>query len=113
MTYAWQMEQTPRSLDAAALMPPSMIEETAWDILLALQADHQCELSIEKLGLMVSAPPRSLNKWLAYLEESELVSGLADAVTSEVRAILTPTGRAVLDRYISATSDLQFGAHHP
>ena len=32
--------------------------------------------------------------------------------TGEIRAILTAAGRALLDRYLSAASDLQVGAYH-
>ena len=110
MAYAWQMELKPRSHGAAALLPPPMVEEPAWDILLALHS-HECELSLEKLSMIVSVPSRTLINWLARLEESELISGRADAVTRDARAVLTLKGRALLDNFICATTDLQVSTH--
>src|SRR5689334_5992333 len=112
MAYAWQMELKPRTRAVAALLPPPMVEEPAWDILLALHCHGQCGLSPEKLSMIVSVPSQRLISWLAHLEDSGLVSGLADAVTHEVRAVLTVKGRALLDNFISATTDLQVSAHH-
>jgi DNA-binding MarR family transcriptional regulator len=112
MIYDWQMDLMPRGRFAAALFPPSSVDETAWDILLALHSDRHCELSLHKLALMVSVPPRTLSQWLAALEERGLVSAVSNEVTREVRAVLTGNGRALLDRYLSSTSDLQLGARH-
>lgn len=112
MNYDWQMDLRPRCRTAAALLPPSTVEETAWDILLALHADQRCELSLDKLACMVSVPPRILNEWLATLEHRQLISGVSNEVTRELRAVLTGTGRALLDRYLSATNDLQVGVRY-
>ncbi len=112
MNYDWQMDLRPRSRIAAALLPPPTVEETVWDILLALHSDQRCELSLDKLASMTSVPPPVLKRWLATLEERQLISGVTNEVTREVRAILTGTGRALIDRYLSATNDLQLGASH-
>lgn len=112
MNYDWQMDLRPRHRTAAALLPPATVEETGWDILLALHSDPRCELSLKKLGAMVSVPLRTLNEWLAALEERQLISGVTNEVTRELRAVLTGNARALLDRFLSAANDLQVGARH-
>jgi DNA-binding MarR family transcriptional regulator len=110
--YDRHMDLGLRNPTPGALFPPSSVEETAWDILLALHSDRHCRLSLDKLALLVSVPPRTLSQWLATLEERELVSAVSNEVTREVRAVLTANGRSLLDSYLSATSELQLGAHH-
>lgn len=112
MNYDWQIDLKPRRRTAWALLPPATVEETGWDILLVLHSDPHCELSLEKLAAIVSVPPRTLNEWLTGLEECQLISGVTNEVTREVRAALTDNGRALLDRYLSAANDLQVGARH-
>ena len=112
MTYAWQTNARTIAPTAAAFLPPATVEETAWDILLALHSDPRCELSLDKLARLVSAPEQVLNQWLSLLERRRLVAGAKHNVTQEVRAVLTLAGRELLNRYLSATSDLQVGAHH-
>ena len=94
-----------------ASVPPTTVEETAWDILLALHADRCRELSLAQLSSIASVPTAVLESWLANLEECELVTGAAHCGTGEVVAMLTALGRELLDRYLSATDDLQVGAH--
>ena len=112
MSYDWQTDVRPRKRTAATLLPPETIEESAWDILLALHADRLCKLSLAKLGCMVSVPLRELHQWLAALEERELIRGARLGPKEELRAVLTPAGRQLIDRYVSATTDLQFGSRH-
>ena len=109
MTYDRQTDVCPRKHTAATLLPPETVEETAWDILLALHADLRCELSLAKLACMVSVPSLEFHQWLAALEERELITGARLGFTQELRAVLTPTGRELIDRYLSATTDLQLG----
>jgi len=96
---------------ATAILPPAIIEETPWDILLALHSDSQCELSLPKLASLVSVTRPVLDRWLAGLEQRQLITGATHQVTGELRAILTSAGRELLDRYLSATSVLQAGIH--
>ena len=112
MNYDWQMELRSRGRPAATFLPPALVEETAWDILLALHSDEGCKLSLDKLASVVSAPRPVLNQWLALLEERRLITGSKHGVEQELRAVLMPAGRELLDRYLSVTSDLQIGAHH-
>ena len=109
MNYDWQMDLRPRRRNAATFLPPAAVDEAGWDILLALHADHACKLGVRKLASIVSAPGTVVTEWLMKLEERQLITGVTDA--GEVRALLTPAGRELLDRYLSATSDLQVGAH--
>lgn len=95
----------------AAILPPAVIEETPWDILLALHADRRCELTLAKLALLVSVTQPVLDRWLASLEQRQLIAGVTHRTTGEVRAILTSAGRELLDKYLSATSVLQAGIH--
>ena len=112
MTYAWQMDVRSRSQQDAATLPPATVDGTAWDILLALYSDARCEVSLQKLAVMVSVPARKLLEWLATLEKRELISGVANEVTNEVRAVLTGRGRRLLNQYLAATNDLQEVARH-
>lgn len=112
MTYDWQTDLRPRRRTAAALLPPPTVEETAWDILLALHSDRECKISLAKLTAIASVPPQVLTEWLANLEDRQLISGVSNEVTREVRAALTGAGRALLDRYLSATNDLHVSGRH-
>lgn len=96
----------------AATLPPALIEETGWDILLALYSDHRRALGIVKLASLVSASEAVMRRWLAALEERRLITGANGSASGDVRAMLTPNGRELLDRYMSATSDLQVSTHH-
>ena len=97
---------------AAATLPPAMVEETGWDILLALHSGGPRELNLDKLASIVSVSQTVLQSWLSGLERRQLITGTADRLTGEVRACLTSAGRGLLDRYLSATSDLQIGTSH-
>ena len=112
MSYDWQTDVRPRKRTAATLLPPETVEESAWDILLALHADRCCELSLAKLGCMVSLPSLELHRWLAALEERELITGARLGFGQELRAVLTTAGRELIDRYLSATTDLQVRHRH-
>src|SRR6476661_1277348 len=112
MNYHWAMELEPCNRTTAAVTPPATVEEVAWDILLTLHNDHRCELSLEKLARVISVPDQVLNQRLAELEEGHLVTGAKNEVTNELRALLTAEGRRLLDRYLSATTDLQVGTRH-
>lgn len=110
MNHEWRKDRRPNFPIAATLLPPPTVDETGWDILLALHADTACDLSLQKLRSIVSASEATVVWWLAKLEESKLITGVTHA--QDLRAVLTTTGRELLDRYLSATSDLQLGAHH-
>ena len=97
---------------AASFLPPPTVEETAWDILLALHSDQGCELKLGKLARLVSVSPSALYRWLELLERRGLVASSRLMVSRELCAVLTPAGRELLDRYLSAAADLQVGAHH-
>jgi hypothetical protein len=112
MNHDWQTDVRSYERTAATFLPPATVEETGWDILLALHSDEHGDLSLEKLSIMVSVPQRVLNEWLALLEEHEFITGAKRGSNEELRAILTPGGRELLDRYFSAADDLQVGAHH-
>jgi len=101
-----------RGQAATAILPPAMIEESAWDILLALHSDRRCDLSLAKLASVVSVTPSALNRWLAALEDRKFITGARHHFTGELRAVLTLSGRQLLDRYLSASSDLQVGTSH-
>ena len=111
MNYEWQMDLRLGSGSAAAFLPPALIQETGWDILLAVHSDRDCKLSLEKLGCLVSTPQPALNQWLALLERRQLITGSKHGFEQELRAELTPAGREMIDRYLSVTSDLQIAAH--
>jgi DNA-binding MarR family transcriptional regulator len=112
MSYDWPKTMQMLSRDAAVSLPPAMIEETDWDILLALHSDRRCELTLGKLACLASVTEAGLKQHLAALEQHKLITGAQHQFTSELRALLTTAGRAALDRFLSATSDLQAGTRH-
>jgi DNA-binding MarR family transcriptional regulator len=111
MSYDWpKTAQTP-GRDTTVCLPPAMVEETNWDILLALHSDPRCELTLSRLASLASVTEAGLSQHLASLERHKLITGAQDQ-SGELRAFLTPTGRALLNQYLSATSELQVSAHH-
>ena len=90
----------------AEVVPPPSMDEAAWDMLLALHGDEGCALSLNRLRIIVSVSAEALNLWLARLEELGLIRGVLNEVTRELRALLTPAGRVLLDRYFAATNEL-------
>lgn len=112
MNREWQKDLEVRTPAAAATLPPAMVQETGWDILLALHSNGRRDLDLRRLASIVSVSQSTLHDWLSGLERRRLITGIADKLTGEVRASLTPAARDLLDRYLSATSDLQLGTHH-
>lgn len=97
---------------AATILPPPTVEETAWDILLTLRSDRGCELKLDKLARLVSVSPSTLYRWLERLERRQLVASARHRFSWDLRALLTPAGRELLDRYLSAATDLQADVHN-
>ena len=112
MSYDWQIDLQGGKSTAVVYLPPEMVDETGWDILLMLHSDQRCELKLNQLASLASVPKTVMNRWLAGLERRRLITGTKEAATGEVRAVLTKAGRELLDRYLSATSDLLVGARH-
>ena len=112
MIYDWQTSLRASDYEAARILPPAALEETSWDILLALHSDRHGDLTLHKLALVVSAPEAVMNRRLAALEQRELITAAQHRSTGEFLAVLTRKGREMLDHYFSATRDLQVGAHH-
>jgi len=110
MMYDWQTSLRTGDYRAARILPPATVRETGWDILLALHSDRHRPLSPQKLASMVSVPEGTMDRWLSALEERKLITGARDPSTNELLAVLTETGGGLLDRYLSATKDLQGGA---
>ena len=111
MNREWQKDIQVRSLTAAASLPPAMVEETGWDILLALHSDRRGDLSLEKLASLASVPQKTMRRWLIALEDQDLVTA-SQQISGELRALLTSSGRDMLNNYLSATSGLQSGTRH-
>jgi DNA-binding MarR family transcriptional regulator len=108
MNCVWLKDLPSGIRTAAAFLPPAMTGEAGWDILLALHSDQRRELTLDKLGALISVSRLVLTEWLAILEQRQLIRGSSD----KHLAVLTPEGRELLDRYLTATSALQAGAHH-
>jgi hypothetical protein len=111
MNCDWDKDLQMRGPSAAAALPPELVEETGWDILLALHSDKRCELSLDKLAALVSASRAVMSRWLPGLEQRRLITGATDSLTGELRAVLTSVGRELLERYLTAASDLQVSTH--
>jgi hypothetical protein len=97
---------------AMASLPPAVIDEAGWDILLALCAGERRGQSVEKLGPMVSLSRMTLGRWLSDLEDRRLIIAARDEVTGELLAVLTREGRELLDGYFSAISVFHAGSQH-
>src|SRR4051812_48840591 len=100
------------SARAATTLPPAMVEETGWDILLALHSDRRCALNLQKLAALASVSEVVMGRWLGGLAERHLINGAKDSLTGEPHTVLTTVGRQLLDRYLAAAIDLRVGAHH-
>ena len=112
MIYDWQTSLRASDYEAAKIVPPATLDECGWDILLTLYTDRHCDLTLQKLASVVSVPDAVVNRWLVTLEQRELVAAAQHRSTGEFLAMLTAKGRELLDRYFSATRDLQVGTHH-
>lgn len=103
----WRHDVALECFTRAELVPPAMFGEAAWDCLLALHADERRELNLDQLAALVSLSTPSLQRCLIGLESQQLVTGELDG-SGEVRAVLTPGGRGLLETYLAATGNLQF-----
>jgi len=112
MIYDWQTSLRASDYEAAKIVPPATLKETGWDILLALHRDRHCDLNLETLASIVSVPEAVMKRWLTTLEQREFITAAQHRSTGELLAVLTSKGRELLDRYFSATRDLQISAHH-
>jgi DNA-binding MarR family transcriptional regulator len=110
MMYDWQTSLRASDQQAARIVPPATVEETGWDILLALHSDRRCRFGLSTLASIVSVPPAVVDRWLGALEKRKLIAGVRHRSTHELLAVLTEKGRELLDRYFSATDELQVGA---
>jgi DNA-binding MarR family transcriptional regulator len=107
MNSDWQTVRQPPFSTVAVFLPPATVDATAWDILLAVHSDPCCELNLHKLAGAVSAPKGLVDRWLAVLEQRQLITRIEHRYTGEIRAALTEIGRELIDIYLSATSTLQ------
>jgi DNA-binding MarR family transcriptional regulator len=112
MNCVWLRDLQSGIRTAATFLPPALAGETGWDVLLALHSDQRRELTLEKLAALISVSNLVLTEWLAILEQRQLISAAKFGNTDNLFAVLTPQGRELLDRYLTATSALQAGAHH-
>jgi len=112
MNRDWQRDLEIQRPTAAAVLPPVMVEETGWDILLALRSDQRRELTLAKLAAIASVPRQALGPWLRQLADQQLIAATRNPLTGEFRAVLTADGRDMLDRYLAAVSVLQSGSRH-
>ncbi len=107
MNCDWQNDVRTECFARAQFVPPAMFGEAAWDCLLALYADERRGLGLDRLAGIASLRWTSLQHWLAELERQQLVTAELRRNNGEVRAVLTRDGRDLLQKYLSATSDLQ------
>jgi DNA-binding MarR family transcriptional regulator len=112
MNCVWLKDLQSGIRTAATFLPPATAGETGWDVLLALHSDQRRELTLEKLAALISVSKLVLTEWLAILELRQLINAAKDGSNDIRLAVLTPEGRELLDRYLTATSALQVGAHH-
>jgi len=86
------------------LFGPNLFGEPGWDILLALYVIDNVErrLSIAELTAITHVPLTTSLRWLAYLEEQDLVS--RSAAPNDQRVVLvelTDDGRRAMESYLS------------
>jgi DNA-binding MarR family transcriptional regulator len=111
MIYDWQTSLRASDYFAARIVPPATVEETGWDILLALHSDSHSRVNLLKLASIVSVPDAVIDRWLGALQARNLITGVRHPSTNELLAMLTDKGRELLDRYFSAADDLQIDTH--
>jgi DNA-binding transcriptional ArsR family regulator len=97
---------------AIASLPPAMIGETGWDVLLALSMEEQSGLSLDRLAPLVSVSGSVLGQWLDWLEDRELVASGRRRFTHEIGVIITRAGRELVENYLLAASGLQGRVRH-
>jgi hypothetical protein len=97
---------------AVASLPPAMIGETGWDVLLALGAASDSALSLEKLAALVSVPGSILSQWLDWLEDRQLIASGRYKLSNKLGAVITRAGRELVENYLLATSSLQRPTRH-
>lgn len=97
---------------AAASLPPAMIGETGWDVLLALSGREQFGYSLDTLAPLVSVPKSVLREWLDWLEDRELIAKAWHRFSDRFGAVITPGGRELVHNYVLATSSLEQRARH-
>lgn len=89
--------------------PPPSLTEAGWDILMALRSKSR-GLNPQKLRSMVSVSATVIGRWLSSLEDRRFITGVEDEITGEIRALLTPGGLELIDRYLSAVAEFQGAA---
>ena len=97
---------------AMVSLPPAVIGETGWDVLLALSGDHGSGLNLDKLAPLVSVTRAALLEWLDWLGDRRLVASGRHKFSNELGAILTPAGRELVEHYMLATSGLTGPTRH-
>ena len=97
---------------AAASLPPAMIGETGWDILLALSGQGPSGVTVERLGPMVSVSRAALCEWLDWLEDRRLVATGWHTFTDQLGAAITRAGNELVHNVLMAASSLQGPTHH-
>jgi len=97
---------------ATAALPPAMIGETGWDVLLALSAREHSGLKLERLAALVSVPIVAVREWLNWLEDRQLIASGRHRFTDEFGAVITRAGSELVQNYLLATSSLQHRTRH-
>ena len=100
-------EQMRRGL-RRTLFEPNLFGEPAWDILLALYVidDVERRLNIAQLTAITHVPLTTALRWLAHLEDQDLVSrSIAPADHRMVLIELTDFGRRAMEAYLGRAQD--------
>jgi DNA-binding MarR family transcriptional regulator len=89
------------------LFDPYLFGEPAWEILLALYvADVERRLSIAQLTAVTHVPLTTALRWLALLEDQDLVSRTIAPDDQRIVLIeLTDSGRRAMNAYLSRARD--------
>jgi DNA-binding MarR family transcriptional regulator len=90
------------------LFDPNLFGEPAWEILLALYVadDVERRLSIAQLTAVTHVPLTTALRWLAHLEDQDLVSRtIAPDDQRMVLIELTDSGRRAMNAYLSRARD--------
>ena len=88
-------------------LPPEILGEPAWDILLELYVSALQERKMSPADFATDVPPSTVRRWLETLNNAGLVTSTRSAIGSAAHCSLTEKGRLALDRLIeSLTADL-------
>ena len=84
-------------------LPPGLVGEPAWDILLALFSENPGELTLSSACYCASVPPATASRWIDVLQSNGLVEKTKHPRDDHIVLVkLTSSGRTIMERCLKA-----------